>query len=806
MGQGWVRACLVTMVVAYASGCGVLPASPDDGDVGIEQAALTRACGTGSQCSGWVYPSVYGTEHLIYAPDKEADRIPDFGRVGWKGSALGLPSEQAGGHPSSGPLCSICNVAPDTVATSTPSDICTNAVYDGGIRIQAAINLAATDIAGDPGNPHRTVQLARGQYSVKNRLFLPSGVVLAGSGTGTSNGQPPTSLHVCGTSRDAGIHISAARPNVWPVEACPSEECQGTLLSAQPILAGFDSSAVGSRSLAVPSGSNFVNLGPNHGLNVGNNVLVTRKQTAAWTSAIGMTSKWTPNEIDQQYQRVVTRIEPRDEDSQTSRVFFDQPFTTAFETNYPSEQTLSSGRWYTVHTVQRYSTLPLRARDAGLYNFRIMAHQQNCDNDECDGSKDAVRVGLAEDIWIQDIVILDFWRYGIVSIGGESRRVTIEGVRIPRWPTPFAGGLRYSYVMGGELCLVADSEVNEGRHDFMLAAAAHGPNVFLDSVAIDTYNHFGSHHRWSNGALFDGVSASPITPGLAIANAQNTDDPTSLHGWTGANLVMWNTEAESFEYYNPPTAQNWLIGSQGTFVAPNAAQGEQNPHFDFLLPAEHGTAVNLHAASKGGSSLYRVAAYLDRQGSNLEHRTYVAGDPDDFTAQVSGSDPTWVNPAFSTWVSTWASPRGLDYTNSGDKTIPLTFRYALAPNETVVHAYLAFRAYRSSASTNDAITVAGPDTGADGYANDGFTWAVSGMSGDVSGPSVPPGDNFFPSGNVKIVRVLDLYSLVAPSGFGGNPPMNRRLSGTDLRGELNVNFKERIRADWVTLNIVTTRP
>jgi hypothetical protein len=810
MGQGQVGLWSAVFVAVAAFACGVVPASLEEGGLGVERAALTRACGTGSQCSGWVYPSVYGTKHLVYVSDKEADRIPDFGRVGWKGSALGLPSEQPGGHPETGPLCDGCELPPDTALLDAPADICTNSSYSGGYRIQSAINAAAEEVRNDPSNPHRLVHLARGQYSVKNRLFLPSGVVLAGSANGGTSTLPPTTLHVCGTDRSAAIHINAAAPNVSPLEPCDDEECQGSVGAAQKILAGYDNSSVGPRYLAIPSGSNFVNLGPNHGLNVGNAVLVTREQTAAWISAIGMTSKWgsTPDLADQQYRRVVTRIEPRDEDPQTYRVFFDQPFTTAFETNYASEQTLTNSRWYTVHTVQKYTTAPLRARDVGVYNLRIMAHQQNCDDDECDGSKDGIRVGWAEDAWIQDVVLLDFWRYGILTdAGAHSRRITIENVRIPRWASPFAGGIRYSYNLGGELGLVANSEAVDGRHDFVLAGAAHGPNVFLDSTAMESNNHFASHHRWSNGALFDGVSVEPNGPGLGIANAQNTDDPTSLHGWTGANLVMWNTTADAFKYYNPPTAQNWLIGSQGTFAPPDTSQGEQNPHFDFSLQSEHGTSVNLHDASKGGSSLYRVAAYMDRQGTNLEHRTYVAGDPDDFTEQLVGSDPTWVNPAFSTWVSTWGAPRGLDYGASGIKTIPLTFRYALAPNETVVHAYLTFRAFRASASSNDAVTVAGPDTGPAGYADDGHTYPVSSLSTDLSGPSVPPGSSFLPSGSVTVVRVIDLYPLIDPSSWAPFvAPMNRRLSGTDLRGELNVNFKERIRVDWVTLNIVTTRP
>jgi hypothetical protein len=790
-----------------------------------ERSGLSGRCGTEAECSGWVYPSLYppdGERHLIYVPDQEGDRIPDFGRVGWKEGALGLPSEQPGGHPPLGPLCGrLCKVAPDTVRTEPDPRICKISAYDGGKRIQAALDAAGAEAAADAANPNRLVQLGRGHYAVHNRLFVPSGVVLAGAGVSPLRTLPPTTLHVCGPDRSAAIVLGAAKPGASPPEPCDGTTCDGTLDGAPTrLLAGFNDPAVGPRKLAVPAGTNFVNVGPTTGLAVGDSVLVTHRQTAGWTRALGMSKKWNLGLVDQPYERTITRIEPRDEDPSTARVFFDQPFTTAFDVSYTTEHTLGAdNRWYLPHTIQKFATRPVRGKNVGLYGLRVQAHQRNCARDgldcNCEGAKDGVRVSWAEDAWILDVALMDFWRYGllIAEEPNRPRRVTVERVSVPRWDGLVCGARRYGIVVGGDQNLVASSSVNDGRHDFLPAGAAHGPNVFWRTKSTKTYNHWATHHRWSNGALFDGIKVVKARPGGGLGFAELTDDPTSDHGWTGANLVVWNSSAPGFRYFNPPTAQNWLIGSTGRLERPRARQGETSAHFDFYSAAEHERSkpVGLSPSEKGGASLYRTAAYLDRQGPNLEHRTYFVGDADSFAGERASGDPTFASPALLAWVGRkgWPSPHGLDHDASSPRSVPLTFRYALAEKETVVHAYLAFRIRRSNVSPNDAVFLAGADMDGDGFDGDSQTYSVGQLDTppytDLLGPSVPPGGSFLPKG-APAVRVLDLYPLIDPRGFAGKPPMNRRLSPTDPRGELHVVFRDFIQADWVALTIVTTRP
>jgi hypothetical protein len=98
----------------------------------------------------------------------------------------------------------------------------------------------------------------------------------------------------------------------------------------------------------------------------------------------------------------------------------------------------------------------------------------------------------------------------------------------------------------------------KGRHDFVEGSNVPGPNVFLDSKAINSYNDSGPHHRWSAGGLFDNITSSKQI------NVRNRGNSGSGHGWAGANMVVWNSTAGSMLIENPPGTQNWAIGCKGT--------------------------------------------------------------------------------------------------------------------------------------------------------------------------------------------------------------------------------------------------
>ena len=84
-----------------------------------------------------------------------------------------------------------------------------------------------------------------------------------------------------------------------------------------------------------------------------------------------------------------------------------------------------------------------------------------------------------------------------------------------------------------------------------------GPNVYLDSTAMNTYSETGPHQRWAVGTLYDSLVVSGAG---AAMNVRNALWEGSGHGWQGANHVFWNGEAPSMECQRPPTVHQWNVG------------------------------------------------------------------------------------------------------------------------------------------------------------------------------------------------------------------------------------------------------
>jgi hypothetical protein len=80
--------------------------------------------------------------------------------------------------------------------------------------------------------------------------------------------------------------------------------------------------------------------------------------------------------------------------------------------------------------------------------------------------------------------------------------------------------------------------------------------VFLESTAYDT-GEVGPHHRWATGTLFDNI----VVKGSGNLSAYDRSNGGTGQGWSGANQVFWNSEAPAMRCENPPTAQNWNVGS-----------------------------------------------------------------------------------------------------------------------------------------------------------------------------------------------------------------------------------------------------
>ncbi len=170
-------------------------------------------------------------------------------------------------------------------------------------------------------------------------------------------------------------------------------------------------------------------------------------------------------------------------------------------------------------------------------------------------------------------------------------------------------------------------------------------------------------------------------------------------------MVIWNSTADSFIVQNPPTAQNWLIGSTGTIIddqtfgpqPPGYVDAHNTPvEIDSLYEAQLADASDVtHFHWSGVSGNWSdPEAWLEKLtpgGYRVETRDYLLGDIDDFVNDGPQSvDDAFVDPAWEALIlgSSAHSIAGFDDV-SGNKNIAFTIQHQLDPGEHVVHGTLA---------------------------------------------------------------------------------------------------------------------
>jgi len=237
----------------------------------------SAAAAPAAPVSDWAY--LGSTGRLVYEPDAQGDRIPDFSAVGYQAGRVPIPDVPVA-----------ATVSPDSNSSNDRA------------RIQSAIDQVAAMPVG-PGGFRGAVLLERGDYEIWGQLEIhTSGIVLRGESR-WANG---TVLHAKGTDRRPLIEVSGSG----------SRQFQG------PTIDIIDKT--------VPVGMNSFRVASAGGLAVGDSIVVHRPSTAKWIHDIGMDkldNPWQPGSKDQNWERTITRIEG-------NRVFVDAPLTNALEQKY----------------------------------------------------------------------------------------------------------------------------------------------------------------------------------------------------------------------------------------------------------------------------------------------------------------------------------------------------------------------------------------------------------------------------------------------------------------------------------------
>jgi hypothetical protein len=613
-----------------------------------------------AQQSSWVTTGVTG--RLIYVPDAEGDRLPDFSMVGYGAGKRDIPSD----------IPVVIHIDP------VPGD--------NTQHIQNAINFAATRPLQANGF-RGIVELGPGKFDVSGRINITtSGVVLRGAGGGDDLA---ANTHIVSQNRIDDIATSPYSP-VIDLSGSTSGRTYG------PQVQILDK--------RVPVGAQSIRVGSTSGMVEGGMIEIFRPSTQAWIEELGMHlipggEQWTAGSRDLRWQRTITRIEG-------NTVYFDAPMTTALDSQWGGG------------TVRTYN-LPNRIRNVGVESLRGQSLDAREETNET-RTPTFIRFTRVDDGFVRDVETRHFSYASVFTSEADgTQHITVDRVasRLPSGEV--TGGRRYTFAMDAQLSVVQNSFADSGRHDFVTGSNVTGPIAFVNSSTANTRADSGPHHRWGNGLLFDNIDIN----GNAI-NVQNRWDSGSGHGWAGANVVVWNSEASSFIVQSPPTAQSWLIGSTGTVNAGNCHLGGATCAG---FQESHGTKVivggeqSLYRAQKNDAADIREFHWSAASGSGnwnddtkwdqevrpgvytVSMRDYRFGDIDNFAldAGAGSQDNPSIDPAWQAAIAaTSTNPIvGLDRL-AANQNVAFTMQHQLAAGERVVHGYLALSLKQSGEETS----------------------------------------------------------------------------------------------------------
>jgi len=229
--------------------------------------------------------------HLVYTPDEQGNRIPDFSYCGYMASEQPIPD--------------------------VPVRIVVPVIKgDATVPVQAALDYVAA-LPADKQGIRGAVLLQKGRYEIAGSLHMrTTGVVLRGSGAGEQG----TVLVGTGPDRQTLIRIygQANRSTTTPVKITDAY---------------------------VPVNARTVHVAAAQGFKAGDKVLVHRPSTKEWIAVLGMdhmgggitTLGWKPGERDIDWDRTITAVDG-------NAITVDAPLTTALDTAYGGG-TLATYNW-----------------------------------------------------------------------------------------------------------------------------------------------------------------------------------------------------------------------------------------------------------------------------------------------------------------------------------------------------------------------------------------------------------------------------------------------------------------------------
>ena len=467
--------------------------------------------------------SIGADGRLVYKPySDKGDRVLNWSHCGYKKSEVPIPDVP------------VVETLQPLSADARPSG---NMFYptgpDNREQIQAVLDRVEArkpDANGFKG----AVLLKRGTYYIDGTLKVGSGVVLRGEGDG-ENG----SVLIFNTSGGGDAIVVEGDGPVTDMDK---------------------SKKVGIAQDYVPSGSIALKVENASQFRVGDFVCVKKTVNEKWIDDLGMgerlrhiragkegakKSPWKPESYQFEHIRQIMAINE-------NTITLDMVLPQSFDKRH------GGGEVYKVN-VDKLGT------QSGVEYLRVVSNYDKTvvpENKKTNfrNFRSGIVLKNVSDSWVRNCTMLHFFK-SAVSIGDNTRYVTVRDCKSLKPVGPFGGGFRYPFTVGGGTGhLFYQCYTEDGRHDFVGGSRTMGPFAFVKCTAVRGGTS-EPHHRWGTGYLFDCIKTD------GAIGAFNRGDSGTGHGWAAANTLVWNADAQSVTVFDPETTgeNNFAIGFTGEY-------------------------------------------------------------------------------------------------------------------------------------------------------------------------------------------------------------------------------------------------
>mmetsp|Transcript_34233 Transcript_34233/g.90841 ORF Transcript_34233/g.90841 Transcript_34233/m.90841 type:complete len:504 (-) Transcript_34233:146-1657(-) len=256
---------------------------------------------------------------------------------------------------------------------------------------------------------------------------------------------------------------------------------------------------------------------------------------------------WTAGEYDLEFERTITSIDGL-------KVTLDIPLVQSISADFGGG------------VVFKY-TFAERPRLVGIEDLGFDSTYTS-ETDEQHGWN-AVMLTRLEQGWVRRISCRHYG-FACVNVGRRAKHITVSGCSSSQMISEIAGGRRYTFNVDGQMVLVTGCSAEDGRHDYVTGSRVAGPNVFHNCSASRAHSDVGPHHRWGVGQLYDRVVSDNA------GRVWNRGNSGSGHGWSGAQVVFWNSEFSSMLVEAAPGSRNWAVGCKVSGFDPYADEPESS--------------------------------------------------------------------------------------------------------------------------------------------------------------------------------------------------------------------------------------